>query len=402
MSDIFAGIAVFLAGVEEYNVFISLISSTNGCIIDNKSMSTPAPVSITSLTETVRSMILSTFPQPTTITSYLTSVPPALPPDRYYSIFKAIKVAYLTKSREYPYPSPPLNHGEAFAAALAKGGSKNISLVALDFSCPGHLYAASLSSTEANGKRVNTVIDELSVSLVDDSSLRGALETFNVTLDGTYNIPEQIMLIKPPNTPKGAESIDIDQVISTLYPDVPLSVVTGEVISQAAVSFAHANSLIRRPHIRAQYGVHLPTRVATMSGATVPLSVSTSRIPLNLFITLTNSIDNQKSVTVRLLLGNHKQAKDNIERAVVVLDGLKPLPKGEARIKVLMKVLALDGWREAVCISIEQEDGPKKKFLFPRFSAYLPENYTQRYDIPVKQEKKPVFWSDNVLGRLPE
>ena len=98
------------------------------------------------------------------------------------------------------------------------------------------------------------------------------------------------------------------------------------------------------------------------------------RIPTDERIVLTISKDNQGSVTVHLLLGNHPLVNDNMMRGAAFLEGLTTLPQAEARIRVSFRVCLLEGWRDAAAVTVEQvdcEDGMKKTALFPKFFADL-------------------------------
>lgn len=400
MSKLFAGIAISPASRDEYNISISLISSAlKGSVLHSQLSS--SPVNITNLADTARSMMFSTFAEPTPITSYFTSFPPAFPPDQYYEVFHALESAKLID--EFDYPARPLNHGEAYSIALPKRPRKATILLTLDCSSPNHLYAASLSSKGSGCRRVNTIISELSVTLNKDEPIPQAVEKMLTSSEDFKNFPDHVLLIKPLETTPQSQKDGIERLVRAIFPNVPVTTATLHEIAHAAASFSYAKFLLVKTRTLTKHTLPVPVSVATASGAAVPIACSSLPLAIKLFVTLTNSVDNQKSATVCFLLGNHKQAKNNLPTSVVVLDGLKPLPRGEARIRVFFTVLPWNGWREVAEIVIEQEDGPQKAFLFPRFFADLPEN-SGKYEIRVKEEYG-VYWTPNdhnILGQLPE
>ncbi|KAF9563498.1 hypothetical protein CPC08DRAFT_816587 [Agrocybe pediades] len=151
----------------------------------------------------------------------------------------------------------------------------------------------------------------------------------------------------------------------------------------------------------------LPVSIASASGSIIELVPATYRIPCNETITVTNSKDNQESATIRFLLGNLLVADENIEREVVVFNGLKPLPKGQARITVHFEVSSWEGWRKTAKVTISQEGGPSKSYIFPRLlnGAELPDDYDDVYEVKNKKEDSDEDAHRNpeaVLGELPE
>lgn len=394
MPRFFAGIALLPTGVEEYNVFISLVSSTKGSVIENRS--TSSPVNISMLTETVRSLFSLMLPNPEMVDSYVVSVPPAFPSDRYYNIFKALRSQELMHKDQYS--DQPLNHGEPYYAMRLPEDTKAVLLV-LDFTVPGHLYAASLTGLE---NWMITIKYEHSISFSDMKSLQGTLQKLAVFEEESGDGPDEIVLIKPTGKPF---DIDVDRLVADLYPKVSVSMTTLNDIAQSAASLAYTNTLFSRRYIpERRFGIIAPISVATASGATALLAPFEHGYYKDSFITFTNCMDDQKSVTVRLLLGNHRLAKNNLQRDVATLDNLNPLPKGEARIRVWLAVLPGPWGRDIVRIVIEQKDGPFKMFLFSRFFTDFPRLYLRKYETSVKKEEE-VQWTDEsevVVGRLPE
>ncbi|KAF4610063.1 hypothetical protein D9613_010291 [Agrocybe pediades] len=76
----------------------------------------------------------------------------------------------------------------------------------------------------------------------------------------------------------------------------------------------------------------VPVSIASASGSIIPLVPADYRIPCDETIVVTNSKDNQESATIRLLLGNLLVADENIEREVIVFNGLKPLPRSTLKL----------------------------------------------------------------------
>lgn len=86
----------------------------------------------------------------------------------------------------------------------------------------------------------------------------------------------------------------------------------------------------------------------------------------------------------------------------MVFNDLEPLPKGEARIRVNIRINHLDGWRDAATITVSQEGRPTKTYLFPQFFAGLPDNADGEYTASNKKEDLYAQYSDKIVGELPE
>ena len=343
--------------------------------------------------------------------AYLVSVPSAFPADEYYDVLNAITEGtshyYYDVDSDAPEPETTLaedatsvfiTHGEAYCATLPHN-TTTPTILFLDF-YPDRLSSECLSSSFNEGERQTKTIYTLTSSFAQGISDEAALQT--VIVAGPKYPFERVVL----NNPLPQQLPTVRAFLETHYPGTPITINTPDVIaaSTAARLYTRLN-LPPQPRRLGQYIVPLPVSVASASGSAVTLVPPRYRIPTDERIVLTTSMDNQPSVTVHLLLGNHPLAKDNMVRGAAFLEGLKALPKGEARIRVAFGVCIIEGWRDAAAVTLEQvdcEDGVKKTFLFPKFFADLT-NDDDRYEV-VERGVKVEYdqHSDKVVGELPE
>ena len=395
-----AGISLFKSS-DGYVVSVSLFSSSDGSTIGTAIESV---ASLSSLLDTVKSLLRQW--QESKLKAYLVSVPAAFPADEYYDVLNAITEGTSHYYYDVDAPEPEttlaedapsvfITHGEAYCATLTHN-TTTPTILFLDF-YPDRLSSECLSSSFDEGERQTKTIYSLTSSFAQGISDEAALQT--VIVAGPKYPFEQVVL----NNPLPQQLRTVRTFLETHYPGTPITINTPDVIaaSTAARLYRRLN-LPPQPRRLGQYIVPLPVSVASASGSAITLVPPRYRIPTDERIVLTTSNDNQRSVTVHLLLGNHPLAKDNVVRGTAFLEGLKALPKGEARIRVSFGVCIMEGWRDAAAVTLEQvdcEDGVKKTFLFPKFFADLT-NDDDRYERGVKVEYDQ--HSDNVVGELPE
>ncbi|EDR05089.1 uncharacterized protein LACBIDRAFT_303904 [Laccaria bicolor S238N-H82] len=395
-----AGISLFKS-FDGYVVSVSLFSSSDGSTIGTAIESV---TSLSSLLDTVKSLLRQW--QESKVKAYLVSVPSAFPADEYYDVLNAITegTSHYYYDTDAPEPETTLaeddpsvfiTHGEAYCATLPHH-TTTPTILFLDF-YPDRLSSECLSSSFDKGERQTKTIYALTSSFAQGISDEAALKI----VDPKYPF-ERVVL----NNPLPQQLLTVRTFLETHYPGTPITINTPDVISASTATRLYTRlNLPPQPRRLGQYIVPLPVSVTSASGGAVTLVPPRYRIPTNESIVLTTSNDNQRSVTVHLLLGNHPLAKDNVVRGVAFLEGLKALPKGEARIRVTFGVCILGGWRDAAAVTLEQvdcEDGVKKTFLFPKFFADLTDD-DDRYEVVeggVKVEYDQ--HSDKVVGELPE
>ncbi|EDR04980.1 uncharacterized protein LACBIDRAFT_294984 [Laccaria bicolor S238N-H82] len=377
-----AGISLFKSS-DGYVVSISLFSSSDGSTIGT---GIEQVTSLSSLLDTVKSLLCQW--QESKVKAYLVSVPSAFPADEYYVALNTITEG---TSHYYYYdtdalepettlaeddPSVFITHGEAYCATLPNN-TATPTILFLDF-YPDRLSSECLSSSFDKGERQTKTIYTLTSSFAQGISDEAALKTV-IIVDPKYPF-ERVVL----NNPLPQQLPTVRTFFETHYPGTPITINTPDVISASAAARLYTRlNLPPQPRRLAQYIVPLPVSVTSASGGAITLVPPRYRIPTNESIVLTTSKDNQRSVTVHLLLGNHPLAKDNLVRGAAFLEGLKALPKGEARIRVSFGVCILEGWRDAAAVTLEQvdcENGVKKTFLFPNFFAGLTDD-DDRYEV---------------------
>ena len=115
----------------------------------------------------------------------------------------------------------------------------------------------------------------------------------------------------------------------------------------AAYAFAHAEEL-REPDDPSPTSMGMtiampmapsPISILTADGTPLQIVPGHDCLPIGQSVLLTTARDNQSRVAVELVLGNHTAEIRNVFSRVV-LDGLKPMPKGQPRIWVTVMITA--------------------------------------------------------------
>ena len=398
-----AGISLFRSS-DGYVVSVSLFSSSAGSTIGTGIESV---ASLSSLLDTVKSLLRQWHESK--VKAYLVSVPSAFPADEYYDVLNAITegTSHYYYDTDAPEPETTLaeddpsvfiTHGEAYCATLPHNTTTS-TILFLDF-YPDRLSSECLSSSFDKGERqtktIYTLTSPFTQGIPDEAALKSV-----IIVDPKYPF-ERVVL----NNPLRQQLPTVRTFLETHYPGTSITINTPDVISASTATRLYTKlNLPPQPRRLGQYVVPLPVSVASASGSAITLVPPRYRIPTDERIVLTTSKDNQRSVTVNLLLGNHPLAKDNMVRGAAFLKELKGLPKGEARIRVSFGVCIIEGWRDAAAVTLEQvdcEDGVKKTFLFPKFFADLT-NDDDRYEVVDRGVKVEYDQhSDKVVGELPE
>lgn len=115
----------------------------------------------------------------------------------------------------------------------------------------------------------------------------------------------------------------------------------------AAYAFAHAEEL-REPDDPSPTSMGMtigmpmapsPISILTADGTPFQIVPGHDCLPIGQSVLLTTARDNQSRVAVELVLGNHTAEIRNVSSRVV-LDGLRPMPKGQPRIWVTVMITA--------------------------------------------------------------
>ena len=398
-----AGFSLFKSS-DGYLVSVSLFSSSDGSTIGTGIESV---ASLSSLLDTVKSLLRQW--QESKVKAYLVSVPSAFPADECYDVLNAITegTSHYYYDTDAPEPETTLaeddpsvfiTHGEAYCATLPHN-TTTPTILFLDF-YPDRLSSECLSSSFDEGERqtktIYTLTSPFAKGIPDEDALKSV-----IVVDPKYPFKRVVL-----NNPLPQQLLTVRALLETHHPGTPITINTPDVISASTATRLYTRLILPpQPRRLGQYIVPLPVSVASASGSAITLVPPRYRIPTDERIVLTTSKENQRSVTLHLLLGNHPLAKDNMVRGAACLEGLKALPKGEARIRVSFGVCIIEGWRDAAAVTLEQvdcEDGVKKTFLFPKFFADLT-NDDDRYEV-VERGVKVEYdqHSDKVVGELPE
>ncbi|KIK02718.1 hypothetical protein K443DRAFT_5866 [Laccaria amethystina LaAM-08-1] len=263
----------------------------------------------------------------------------------------------------------PVTHGEAYCGTLPHDESV-IYVMFLDF-CPTYIASETLVSMFYDGERKTRKIRKSVVAPIQDISIEDAIN--RVAVFACEPPLHRIVLNNPP--PSLTQLVQA--VLSENYPEIPVISASASDVSQALANYQYLKSCLQGTQWRQTSAVYipLPICIASPTGVAIPLENRPGGSRCLQERIFTSSVDNQATATVRLLLGDHPLAKDNLERGVVILEGLKPMPKGVARIKVSVDMFFQKAFLDMITMMVEQladdeETAPplvSKRFIFPHF-----------------------------------
>ncbi|KIM42816.1 hypothetical protein M413DRAFT_124270 [Hebeloma cylindrosporum] len=221
------------------------------------------------------------------------------------------------------------------------------------FTSPNYSFSHQHSATED----ISAVAEEVARLLVTD------MMDMRVT-------PTRIVIFGPPLALTKA----VQGRLTTTHPSIPVHIVSPNDLSKGAANTPPPDPDACRVRVMATYGLIIPISIETAEGgAVVALPSGLKLRPAKGSILLTTSVDNQTSVTVRILLGNHAKAEDNLLSGTVVLEGLTLKAKGEVVIRVSFVIWHVEGATVTVEQVTEKELGitPRKVVPFPDSIRYL-------------------------------
>lgn len=239
----------------------------------------------------------------------------------------------------------------------------------------------------------NHIASETLVTVYDDDDLDGGWKTLkiresNVTITEHVSLEDAIRSVavyagEPPLyrivliNPSPYLTPTLHTTLFEIHPNVPIVVASASDISQALAT--HQYLEFGRWSSCCCFGVGVrirpPICIASATGVAMPLVDLRDEgcAPARVFST---SVDNQTTATLRLSLGDHPLAKDNVERGVIALKGLEPGPRGVGCIQVVAEFFPeMQAFRNMLTVKVEQlmADGQRcpwttsKIFIFPHF-----------------------------------
>ncbi|KIK04856.1 hypothetical protein K443DRAFT_130617 [Laccaria amethystina LaAM-08-1] len=338
--------ATSLFQVEEgYFGSISVVSRADGSHLGTKTFSLP---SASRLTEAVDS-VLSQFPSEGM--SHFTSVGLA-DDDDIWNVGDSLNSINHSIARRTGSPNPYnqyiLSHGEAYCGVLPPDSKSILNVMFLDFS-------------------PNRIASETFVSIYDE----GYRKTKPILAVFVCEPPLHCIVL---NNPPASMTPVLHAILSENYPNIPVLVVSASDISQAVIArYQYLKSRITWQFDSILRNVRYdppPIRIASSTGVAVPL-INCAR-PSRRGRIFTTSVDDQATATVRMLFGNHPLAKDNVERGVVTLEGLKPMPKDVACIKVFVDFLDDEFVSMAIVTVMQYANNEKTHLPLVSKTAILP------------------------------
>lgn len=352
-----------------YEGSTSFVSCTDGSYLGTKTYFIP---SVSMVTEVVESM-LSQF-QPRENAHYI-SIPNSylLPNGDSTIISHSLNAVNQSIARNQGLPGPRkeyrMAHGRGYCGTLPHGESV-IYVMFLDF-CAGYIASDLLVSTYHDGERKTCEIRRSVVPPIQDTSIEEAI------------IRVAVFVCEPPlhrivlNNPPPSLAQLVHTVLSENYPEIPVIAASASDVSQALAKYQYLKSCLQGKSrwLASGFIIPLPICIASPASVAMPLGDRPGLVACPKERIFTSSVDNQATATVRLLLGDHPLAKDNLKRGVVILEGLKPMPKGVALIKVSVDMPTLDGFLDMITMMVEQLADDEetalplvsKMFIFPHF-----------------------------------
>jgi hypothetical protein len=296
----------------------------------------------------------------------------------------------------------PIGYRQAYSAALpATDPPASI----LFLQCSPEESESELIEFEVDGKSTVREIecDCLSVRHPTGEDLSAAAQKLMLALVNPLvdPAPARIVILGPPSALAEA----VRGALSTVYPSIPIHLASFADLSSGAAKFLLPDpDAYPRTRRTAMYIMPLPVSIATADGGAVVAVPDNRKIrPVEESILLTTSVDNQTSATVRIFLGDHARADDNLACGSVVLKGLNPMQRGEALVRVTFVIAYAAGATVTVeqVIDGESGPGPSKIAQFPDLIRYLGTDY-ERYAVG-RGQHPAVFVEDSAgpVGELP-
>ncbi|EDR06670.1 uncharacterized protein LACBIDRAFT_299718 [Laccaria bicolor S238N-H82] len=307
----------------------------------------------------------------------------------------------------YPVKQYEVTHADAYCGTLPSDESI-FYIMFLDFA-PNRIASETLVTVydddDEDGGRKVLRIWESNVSIAESVSLEDAISSVAVYA-GEPPLSRIVLINPPPSlTPT------LHATLPEIHPGVPIIVSSASDISQALATHQYLEFGRWSNCCCFSVGTRIcpPICIASATGVAMPL--------VDLLVdwdedcpqerVFSTSVDNQTTATLRLLLGDHPLAKDNVERGVIALEGLDPRPRGVGCIQVTATSFPdMQGFWNMLTVKVEQltEDGQKcprttsKMFIFPHFFPNIRDEKRYMFDARRGYE----YNSEEVQWELPE
>ncbi|KAF8913259.1 hypothetical protein CPB84DRAFT_1760790 [Gymnopilus junonius] len=206
----------------------------------------------------------------------------------------------------------------------------------------------------------------------------------------THQSPAQVVIFNPSDA--------IQNILQTKFqPTSAIISVTGVDITRCAAAYAFTNvqQLREEEDDMGTYMSPAPISVVLADGTAATIIYRSALLPAGRNVTFTTVEDNQTSVVAEIVLGNHTaRPEDKYVFAEIILDGLRPRPKGETIITV--SVSLSEGWGN----SIEVFEGTEKTKETRKTLVQIPDPYQS----PSYRAAEPFSCNpanEITLGKLP-
>ncbi|PVF92067.1 hypothetical protein CPB86DRAFT_240531 [Serendipita vermifera] len=235
------------------------------------------------------------------------------------------------------------------------------------------------TGSEARQVVLGGISDELSIQTMMDKLVN--------PIAPEYTRLYCIGILRPEGAFPNLSSTDLE----ARFPGTPVKWVTLDDLSHGTAVFMHRQNTSYEDSIGPEYS-YLPLGLVLANGQTVTVLPSDQLLPTDRRIVLSTSKDNQKTATLRFVIGT-------IPWGEVVLEGLSPKARGEARIK-----LTIDCGHNGGTVVTAEEVGSAMKRV-QRLKNILDHSSEDAKAYEAETTKKQVEQTpgvDGVIGELPE
>jgi hypothetical protein len=283
------------------------------------------------------------------------------------------------------------DHSMAFLNAYASSASDedDVDGLFIDLT-PGQVAAKLASGGVRDGKWYfkGTFVRPVVLGDVKDLSLQTVMDKLVTPVAPNYMQLYCVGILRPESAFPNISSSDLE----ARFPDTPVKWVSLDNLSHGAALFMHRQIIASNDDWDCAEFTYLPLGLALANGQRVTVVPGEHLLPMERKVVLSTSKDNQTSVTLRFVIGT-------LPWGEVVLEGLSPKPKGEARIKLAISCDRNGG------TSVTAEEVGSAVNKVQRLKNILNHSLedAKAYEADTSnQQLEQTLGPDGVIGELPE
>lgn len=191
--------------------------------------------------------------------------------------------------------------------------------------------------------------------------------------------------------PEG-QSPEVTAALEAQFPNTTIKWVSLADLSYGTAAVMHGEFTSLHQHT-GSVNLPLPLGITLASGQTVTVMEQHCEIPRDKVVLFTNSRDNQRAATVRLVRGT-------LPGGVITVGGLLEKPRGETRIQVKTSA---SRWENTVVTVEELGSTARKVVSIPNIVTCVTIADVKVYESPkIPKQLKSMADANNVIGELPE